>query len=66
MKNHLHPKLYISDASFKLLQRLEITLDENDKKAAKRGIKEVIELFKVLEEPPQIKIILFSLPSIDI
>ncbi len=53
------------NVSFKLLQKLEITFSKTDEVAAKYGIKEVVEILKALEEPPQIKVILLSLPSID-
>ena len=47
------------------MKKLEITFEKTDEVAANYGIKEVIDIFKALKEPPQIKVMLLSLPSID-
>ena len=46
--------MYLANVSFKRLQRLEISFEKTDQDVANYGIKEIIDIFKAMEEPPQI------------
>jgi hypothetical protein len=54
VKNHINPSMYLPNVSFKRLQRLEISFEKTDQDVANYGIKEIIDIFKAMEEPPQI------------